>query len=149
MDEKDKIIKELEAKLLKFKEPLNALNIKVDSKNKIERLDKFLTAYSELRMAEENKLLPSQKPILLYYLLKGISEDVIQLLIEDNPERAKVKKGKQLTRNHLHAINKKLRDRGYLVRDEKNYQKFKLSPDLETIRKKVLDEDCKLILMTF
>ena len=149
MDEKDKIIKELEAKLLKFKEPLNALNIKVDSKNKIERLDKFLTAYSELRMTEENKLLPSQKPILLYYLLKGISEDVIQLLIEDNPERAKVKKGKQLTRNHLHAINKKLRDRGYLVRDEKNYQKFKLSPDLETIRKKVLDEDCKLILMTF
>nr|DAI89485.1 MAG TPA: hypothetical protein [Caudoviricetes sp.] len=149
MDEKDKIIKELEAKLLKFKEPLNALNLKVDSKNKIERLDKFLTAYSELRMTEENKLLPSQKPILLYYLLKGISEDVIQLLIEDNPERAKVKKGKQLTRNHLHAINKKLRDRGYLVRDEKNYQKFKLSPDLETIRKKVLDEDCKLILMTF
>jgi len=149
MEEKDKIIKELEAKLLKFKEPLNALNLKVDSKNKIERLDKFLTAYSELRMTEENKLLPSQKPILLYYLLKGISEDVIQLLIEDNPERAKVKKGKQLTRNHLHAINKKLRDRGYLVRDEKNYQKFKLSPDLETIRKKVLDEDCKLILMTF
>jgi len=149
MENQEDKIKELEAKLLKFKEPLNALNLKVDSKNKIERLDKFLTAYSELRMTEENKLLPSQKPILLYYLLKGISEDVIQLLIEDNPERAKVKKGKQLTRNHLHAINKKLRDRGYLVRDEKNYQKFKLSPDLETIRKKVLDEDCKLILMTF
>lgn len=149
MEELEDKIKELEAKLLKFKAPLNALNVKVVSKNKIERLDKFLTAYSELHMTAENKLLPSHKPILLYYLAKGISDDVLQTILDDNPEREKVKKGKQLTRNHLHTINKKLRDRGYLVKDEKNYQKFKLSPDLESIRKKVLEEDCKLILLTF
>lgn len=149
MKELEDKIKELEAKLLKFKAPLNALNVKVVSKNKIERLDKFLTAYSELHMSPENKLLPSHKPILLYYLAKGISDDVLQTILDDNPEREKVKKGKQLTRNHLHTINKKLRDRGYLVKDEKNYQKFKLSPDLESIRKKVLEEDCRLILLTF
>lgn len=149
MKELEDKIKELEAKLLKFKAPLNALNVKVVSKNKIERLDKFLTAYSELHMSPENKLLPSHKSILLYYLAKGISDDVLQTILDDNPDRGKVKKGKQLTRNHLHTINKKLRDRGYLVKDEKNYQKFKLSPDLESIRKKVLEEDCKLILLTF
>lgn len=149
MDEKNQIIKQLEAQLLKYKEPLNALNIRVSSKNKIERLDKFLTAYSELKMTAENKLLPSHKPILLYYLAKGITDEVLQTILDDNPEREKVKKGKQLTRNHLHTINKKLRDRGYLIKDEKNYQKFKLSDDLEAIRKKVLDDDCKLIFLTF
>jgi len=149
MDEKDIKIKQLEAQLLKFKEPLNALNIKVSSKNTIERLDKFLTAYAELKMTEENRLLPSHKPILLYYLAKGITDEVLQTILDDNPEREKVKKGKQLTRNHLHTINKKLRDRGYLIKDEKNYQKFKLSPDLEAIRKKVLEENCKLILLMF
>lgn len=149
MNELEDKIKELEAKLLKFKAPLNALNFKVVSKNKIERLDKFLTAYSELNMSAENKLLPSHKPILLYYLAKGISDDVLQTILDDNPDREKVKKGKQLTRNHLHTINKKLRDRGYLVKDEKNYHKFKLSPDLEAIRKKVLEEECKLIILTF
>src|SRR6188474_3185951 len=109
MNELEDKIKELEAKLLKFKAPLNALNVKVVSKNKIERLDKFLTAYSELHKSTENKLLPSHKPILLYYLAKGITDDVLQTILDDNPEREKVKKGKQLTRNHLHTINKKLR----------------------------------------
>jgi len=148
MEELENKIKMLEAEILKYKSPLNALNIKITPKNKIDRLEKFITSYSELTFPVEKRLLPSHKPILLYYLHKGISDEVLEMILEDNPTTDKNGNEKPLTKNHLHTINKKLRDRGYLIRDEKNYQKFKLTPELETIRKKVMDEDCKLIIIT-
>lgn len=139
MQDLEKKVKELEEQLLKLKAPLNSLNIKLEPKNLIDRLEKMLIIYAELQFPFEKRLLPAQRKILLYYLHKGLNDETLSTVCEDNPSYDK---------NYLHGINKKLRDKGYLIKDKNNYQKFHLNSDLEAIRKKVMIDDCKLMIIT-
>jgi len=112
---------------------LNHLNLYYDPlqfKNRIQFLDKMLEIYAILNFSEANILPPSERKVLLYYIQKGISEETLETVCKDVGYK----------RNYLHTVNKKLRDKGYLVRDENNTHKFHLNADLQHFRKRfVLD----------
>jgi hypothetical protein len=112
---------------------LNHLNLYYDPlqfKNRIQFLDKMLEVYAILNFSDANILPPSERKVLLYYIQKGISEETLETVCKDVGYK----------RNYLHTVNKKLRDKGYLVRDENNTHKFHLNSDLQHFRKRfVLD----------
>lgn len=112
---------------------MNHLNLYYDPlqfKNRIQFLDKMLEIYAILNFSEANILPPSERKVLLYYIQKGISEETLETVCKDVGYK----------RNYLHTVNKKLRDKGYLVRDENNTHKFHLNADLQHFRKRfVLD----------
>ena len=112
---------------------MNHLNLYYDPlqfKNRIQFLDKMLEIYAILNFNEANILPPSERKVLLYYIQKGISEETLETVCKDVGYK----------RNYLHTVNKKLRDKGYLVRDENNTHKFHLNADLQHFRKRfVLD----------
>jgi hypothetical protein len=90
----------------------------------------MLEIYAILNFSEANILPPSERKVLLYYIQKGISEETLETVCKDVGYK----------RNYLHTVNKKLRDKGYLVRDENNTHKFHLNADLQHFRKRfVLD----------
>lgn len=112
---------------------MNHLNLYYDPlqfKNRIQFLDKMLEIYAILNFSEANILPPSERKVLLYYIQKGISEETLETVCKDVGYK----------RNYLHTVNKKLRDKGYLIRDENNTHKFHLNADLQHFRKRfVLD----------
>ena len=112
---------------------MNHLNLYYDPlqfKNRIQFLDKMLEIYAILNFSDANILPPSERKVLLYYIQKGISEETLETVCKDVGYK----------RNYLHTVNKKLRDKGYLIRDENNTHKFHLNADLQHFRKRfVLD----------
>jgi predicted transcriptional regulator len=113
---------------------VNKLNVFYDTiafKNKIQFLEKMLEVYAILNFDNVNSLLPSERKVLLYYVQKGLSQETL----------TKVCKDVNYNKNYLHTLNKKLRDKGYLIRDPNNNHKFYLNEKLENFRQKfVLDQ---------
>lgn len=147
MEELEKENLALKKKLEDFKKPLNAFYIVAPSKNKIDKINKFLSVYSEV--TAEKKLLPIDRKVLAYYIIKGISDETLELILEDNPTynpNAKKEKN-QFNKNHLHGINKRLRDQGYLIKNPLNHQKFFLSETMELLQKKINVDQCKGIII--
>lgn len=102
-------------------------------------LSKILQVYSILNYDEDNRLVPHQTKVLLYYLKNGLSEETLQAICEDIGYE----------KNYLHGVNKKLRDRGYLIKDKNNQHKFFLNEDLENIRKSFLHDKSKGYIINF
>ena len=138
-------ILKLEAEIKGFKKPLNIYPINFPAKNKIDRTVKFLTVYAEVT---NNKLVPLDIKILGYYIIKGLTDETLEMIIEDDPRYEIKKENKPFTINHLHGINKRLRDQGYLVKSSTNEQKFHLSQEMENLAKKINKDQCKGILIS-
>lgn len=138
-------ILELEDKIEGFKKPLNIYSINSPAKNKIDRALKFLTVYAEVT---NNRLVPLDIKILGYYIIKGLTDETLEMIIEDDPRYEVKKENKLFTINHLHGINKRLRDQGYLVKSKTNEQKFHLSQEMENLAKKINKDQCKGILIS-
>lgn len=144
-EELEKKIIELENKIEGFKKPLNIYSINSPAKNKIDRALKFLTVYAEVT---NNKLVPLDIKILGYYIIKGLTDETLEMIIEDDPRYEVKKENKPFTINHLHGINKRLRDQGYLIKSKTNEQKFHLSQEMENLAKKINKDQCKGILIS-
>jgi hypothetical protein len=144
-EELEKKIVELENKLEGFKKPLNIFSINVPAKNKVDKALKFLTVYAEVT---NSRLVPLDIKILAYYILKGLTDETLEMIIEDDPRYEVKKENKPFTINHLHGINKRLRDQGYLIKSKTNEQKFHLSQEMENLAKKINKDQCKGILIS-
>lgn len=147
MEEK---VEQLEKEVLRLKaelkKPLNTFYIVSPAKNKIDKVNKFLAVYSEVT---DNKLLPIDKKVLAYYIVKGLTDETLEMVLEDDPtyNPNSTKEKKPFTRNHLHGINKRLKDKGYLKGSLTNERKFSLSAEMESLQKKINVDQCKGIII--
>ncbi len=143
----EKEILELKKKLEGYKKPLNAFYVVSPAKNKIDKVNKFLAVYSEVT---NNRLLPIDKKVLAYYIVKGLSDETLEMVLEDDPtyNPESTKERKPFTRNHLHGINKRLRDKGFLQGSLTNERKFFLSAEMEVLQKKINVDQCKGIIIS-
>ncbi len=147
MEELEKEILELKKKLESYKKPLNTFYIVSPAKNKIDKVNKFLAVYSEVT---DNKLLPIDKKVLAYYIVKGLTDETLEMILEDDPtyNPNSTKEKKPFTRNHLHGINKRLKDKGYLQGSLTNERKFFLGAEMEVLQKKINVDQCKGIIVS-
>jgi len=137
----------LKEKLDAYKKPLNAFYVVSPAKNKIDKVNKFLAVYSEVT---NNKLLPIDKKVLAYYIVKGLTDETLEMVLEDDPtfNPDSVKEKKPFTRNHLHGINKRLKDKGFLQGSLTNERKFFLSEEMTLLQKKINVDQCKGIIIS-
>lgn len=117
---------------------LNVFYNRAKVKNTVDLLSKVIDIYALLNSTEENKLAKYEKRILLYYLQKGFNETALEAICEDTGYK----------KNYLHVVNKKLRDKGYLIVDEKRHV-FDLNADLKLMRKKFVDDKSKGYIINF
>lgn len=118
---------------------LNVFYNKTSFKNVPQKLDSLLSIYSILNFPPENKLVRNERKVLIYYLMKGLTQETLDTICEDLNYK----------KNYLHQVNKKLRDKGYLVRDERNTHKFYLIEDLKRFRKKFIEDNAKGYIISF
>lgn len=102
-------------------------------KNTIEAIDLLLQVYAVANFEEANKLVPSQRKVLVYYIKNGLSEKTLDEIRADYPK---------YNSNYLHQVNKQLRDKGYLIKDKNNEHKFFLNKDLEHFRTMFITNKC-------
>jgi hypothetical protein len=146
-EELEKKILELENKIEGFKKPLNIFSINSPAKNKVDRVLKFISVYSEVT---NKKLVPLDIKILGYYMMKGLSDETLQMILDDDPryDAEKKQEKKPFTANHLHGINSRLRVQGYLVKSPTNDRKFFLSQEMQNLAKKINKDQCKGIIIS-
>lgn len=106
---------------------------KIPVKNTIAMLDLLLQIYSVGNFDEKNKLVPSQRKVLVYYIKNGLTEQTLSDIREDYPK---------YNSNYLHQVNKQLRDKGYLIKDVHNEHRFFLNSDLEHFRNMFVINGC-------
>lgn len=106
---------------------------KITVKNTITAIDLLLQVYAVANFEEENKLVPSQRKVLVYYIKNGLSEKTLDEIRADYPK---------YNSNYLHQVNKQLRDKGYLIKDKNNEHKFFLNKDLEHFRTMFITNKC-------
>jgi hypothetical protein len=106
---------------------------KIVVKNSIALLDLLLQVYSVANFEEKNKLVPSQRKVLVYYIKNGLTEQTLSDIKEDYPK---------YNSNYLHQVNKQLRDKGYLIKDTHNEHRFFLNKDLEHFRTMFITNSC-------
>ena len=138
---------ELKKKIEGYQKPLNVFYINKPAKNKIDRVLKFISVYSEVN---NNKLVPLDIKVLAYYMIKGLTDETLQMVLDDDPRYESDKKDskKPFTANHLHGINKRLKDQGYLQKSLTNERKFFLSQEMENLAKKINLDQCKNIIIS-
>ena len=138
---------ELKNTIKGFRQPLNLFSISMPAKNKIDRVLKYISVYAEIT---NNKLVPLDVKILSYYIIKGVSEDTLEMILEDDPRYEVEKKTdkKPFTVNHLHQINYRLRAKGYLEESPTNEKKFNLSKNMQKLANKLNVDQCKGILIS-
>lgn len=122
-----------------FFKALNPFYNKANIKNEVDLLDKVVDIYSILNFDSRSQIVPHEKKVLVYYLKRGLNEETLQTVMTDL----------NYTKNYRDSVNKKLRDKGFLVRDEKNQQKFHLNNDLLLLKKKFIDEKTKVFYIQF
>jgi hypothetical protein len=106
---------------------------KIVVKNSVALLDLLLQVYSVANFDEKNKLVPSQRKVLVYYIKNGLTEQTLSDIKEDYPK---------YNSNYLHQVNKQLRDKGYLIKDTHNEHRFFLNKDLEHFRTMFITNNC-------
>ena len=106
---------------------------KIVVKNSVALLDLLLQVYSVANFDEKNKLVPSQRKVLVYYIKNGLTEQTLSDIKEDYPK---------YNSNYLHQVNKQLRDKGYLIKDNHNEHRFFLNKDLEHFRTMFITNNC-------
>ena len=137
---------ELKEKIEGYKKPLNIFSINFPAKNKIDRVLKFLIVYSEM---SNNKLLPLDIKVLAYYVIKGLTDETLQMILDDDPRYESNKEDKKpFTANHLYGVNKRLRDQGYLQKSPTNERKFFLSVKMVDLAKKINKDQCRGIIIS-
>lgn len=114
---------------------------RIKPKNQIELIESILKVYSALNFDEKRNLPKSELIILTYYVLYGLNEETLKNVLIDFPKYA--------LNDYLAQINKKLRDKGYLIKDTHNFKKFHLNDDLQHIRKKFIEDKCKMYWIGF
>ena len=110
-------------------------------KNKLELVDQILQIYAIINYDASNNLPNSERNVLSYYIKNGLNEETLRDILIDLPKYAK--------NDYLAQMNKKLRDKGYLVRDKYNLKKFHLTEGLEYLRQKFILEGCKTYMIGF
>jgi len=106
---------------------------RITAKNTVQMLDLLLQVYAVANFDEANKLVPSQRKVLVYYIKNGLTEKTLDEIREDYPK---------YNSNYLHQVNKQLRDKGYLIKDTHNEHKFFLNKDLEHFRTMFIQNKC-------
>lgn len=122
--------------------PMSKLNVfynEVKVKTIVDLLDKAISIYSILNYEQRDRLVKHEQKILLYYVKNGLTKKTLEDVCADT----------NYTKNHLHTVNKSLRDKGYLVRDENNQHKFYLNADLELLRKKFISDKATGFIIKF
>lgn len=122
-----------------FFKKLNPFYNKAEVKNEIDLLDKVIEIYSILNFDKNVRIVPHEKKVLIYYLKRGLNEETLQTVMTDL----------NYSKNYRDSVNKKLRDKGFLIRDENNQQKFHLNTDLQLLKKKFIDEKTKVFYIQF
>lgn len=102
-------------------------------------LDKLLTIYSILNFDERDKLVKHERQVLLYYVKNGLTKESIENICEDNDYKP----------NYLYGVNKRLKDKGYLIKDENNHHKYHLNKELSFLRKKFIEDKSKMYIIEF
>jgi len=110
-------------------------------KNKLELVDQILQIYAIINYDASSNLPNSERNVLSYYIKNGLNEETLRDILIDLPKYAK--------NDYLAQMNKKLRDKGYLVRDKYNLKKFHLTEGLEYLRQKFILEGCKTYMIGF
>lgn len=118
---------------------LNVFHNTSNVKNIVDLLDKAISIYSLLNYEERDRLVKHERKILVYYVKNGLTKKTLEDVCEDT----------NYTKPHLHTVNKTLRDKGYLVRDENNQHKFYLNDDLVLLRKKFIEDNAKGYIVNF
>lgn len=114
---------------------------KIKPKNQIDFIEAILKVYAVLNFDEKSNLPKAERTVLTYYIIHGLTEDTLKNILIDFP--------KYSNSEYLHQMNKKLRDKGYLIKDKNNFKKFTLNDDLHHIRKKFIDDKCKMYTIGF
>jgi len=123
-------------KLIELSKP-NIFFNRAKVKNDIDMLDKLLTVYSILNFEERDKLVKHERQVLLYYVKNGLTKESVDNICEDYGYKA----------NYLYGVNKRLKDKGYLVKDENNQHKYHLNKELAYLRKKFIEDKSKMYII--
>lgn len=126
-------MKILDIKMAHVKIDKNIFFDKITAKNTVNMLDKLLQVYAVANFDEKNKLVPSQRKVLVYYIKNGLTEATLDNIKLDYPK---------YNSNYLHQVNKQLRDKGYLIKDTYNEHRFFLNKDLEHFRTMFVTNKC-------
>ena len=112
---------------------------KIDIKNELLFIDRLIKIYIAINMDKE--LPQAERAIVCYYVKYGISEETFQKIREDLPKYYK--------NQYIYQVNKKLRDKGYLLKHKTNLKKFHLNEDLQHLRQKFFIDNCKTYMIGF
>jgi len=119
--------------------PVNIHLNTCEIKNEIDLVERIISIYSIIKFTGSDRLREFEKNILVYYVRKGISDDTLDMVCADLNKK----------KNHLHGINKQLRDKGYLITCRNNMRKFELNEDLKSIRQTFIEKKYRLYTIGF
>jgi len=109
-------------------------------KSKLDFIEKVLDIYISVNDKAE-KLIIREKQALAYYMLYGYSEETVKEIETSLPTN--------INSNYVRMINSSLKSKGYLIKDEKNYKKKILSPEIEKLKDYFIDKGGKTFTIGF
>lgn len=110
------------------------LNVKF--KNQAELLDKLIRIYAAAKGIE---LANYERDTLMYYIRYGHSKETREFISEDT--------GKGL--KYISVIDRKLKTKGFLVDDVRNYRRKNLSPDMKKFKDSFVNRGKTFYLINF
>lgn len=115
---------------------LKSLVLETSYTNEVDLIEKLLDLYST---AKGVKLLNFEKGVLVYYIKYGHSKKTKNSIKEDT--------GKSLS--YLSVIDHNLKTKGFLVDDDRNKRKKRLSSDMKAFQTSFLKNNVRLYTLNF
>lgn len=111
----------------------------VKYKNDIDFVDKLISIYSITNKAEDDRILPFEKELLIYYCLFGFSKET----------KEEAKKRLKKNDNQINTTNSNLRTKGYLKAESRNKTKGYVDKELKEMVDSFMADKTKVLVLEF